>query len=217
MSANATTEGAVGKRNKGKFEPRDKDFFPTPLKAVLPLIPHLRGVRTFAEPCCGNGALVAHLESHGLRCVFASDIASEEECRQREALFGISREYAGTIVTEQDALALTRADLNGAEIIITNSSWKRKVLHPTIAHLARLAPLWSLHDQDWAATAQALPFMAMCSDILPIGRMIWTGDRDERFRQCRVVPLRRASHGRAGISRLQSGAVVGTRLALHIN
>ena len=25
-----------------------------------PLLPFLRGVRTFAEPCCGDGALVRH-------------------------------------------------------------------------------------------------------------------------------------------------------------
>ena len=56
----------MGKRSS--FERRPGDFYPTPRAAVLPLIPRLRGVRTFAEPCCGDGTLVRHLESFGLRC-----------------------------------------------------------------------------------------------------------------------------------------------------
>ena len=77
------------------FERIPRDFYPTPAAAVAPLIPHLRGVRTFAEPCCGDGALVRHLESHGLRCTYAGDIA-----------------------TGQDALAIT--DYGDADSIITN-------------------------------------------------------------------------------------------------
>ena len=79
-----------------------RDFYPTPLKAVQPLIPHLAGIRRFAEPCCGDGALVRHLESFGLRCVYAGDIA-----------------------TGQDALELTAADIAGAPII-TNPPFSRQ-------------------------------------------------------------------------------------------
>lgn len=45
----------MSKRNKGRFEPRPDDFFATPLKAVLPLIPYLRasGIKSFAEPRAG--------------------------------------------------------------------------------------------------------------------------------------------------------------------
>jgi len=67
----------MGKRSN--FERIPRDFYPTPLAAVSPLIPHLRGVRTFAEPCCGDGALVRHLESYGLRCVYAGDIATGQD------------------------------------------------------------------------------------------------------------------------------------------
>ena len=63
----------MGKRSS--FERREADFYPTPRAAVLPLIPFLRGIRTFAEPCCGEGDLVRHLESFGLRCTYAGDIA----------------------------------------------------------------------------------------------------------------------------------------------
>ena len=82
----------MGKRSNFPLVPRD--FYPTPLKAVQPLIPHLDGIRRFAEPCCGDGALVRHLESFGLRCVYAGDIA-----------------------IGQDALELTADDIAGAPII----------------------------------------------------------------------------------------------------
>jgi hypothetical protein len=139
-------EATIGKRSH--FERRDRDAYPTPRVAVLPLMPHLRGVRTFAEPCCGNGDLVNHLESHGLHCLYRGDIA-----------------------TGQDALALE--SYGGADAIITNPPWKRPILHPLIRHFQKIAPTWLLLDQDWACTKQAVPYLACCTDILAIGRQIW--------------------------------------------
>jgi hypothetical protein len=57
----------MGKRSD--FDRVPPDFYPMPFAALPPLIPHLRGVRKFAEPCKGDGALVRHLEFHGLRCI----------------------------------------------------------------------------------------------------------------------------------------------------
>ena len=68
----------MGKRSN--FERREADFYPTPRAAVVPLIPYLRrGIRSFAEPCAGDGALVRHLEGFGLRCVYAGDIRSGQD------------------------------------------------------------------------------------------------------------------------------------------
>ena len=138
----------MGRRSA--FERRERDFYPTPAAAVRPLIPwlHASGIHTFAEPCCGNGDLVRHLEAHGLRCVYRGDIA------------------AG-----QDALALD--NYGDIDAVISNPPWTRKLLHPLIAHFARIAPTWLLLDQDWAGTKQAVPYLTYCSDILPIGRQIW--------------------------------------------
>jgi hypothetical protein len=134
----------MGKRSD--FERIPRDFYPTPFAAVPPLIPHLRGVRTFAEPCCGNGALVRHLESHGLRCVYQGDIA-----------------------TGQDALATT--DYGAPDMIITNPPHTRGPMHAMI--LASIAPAWLLLDQNWVATLQAVPYLSCCSDIVIIGRVKW--------------------------------------------
>src|SRR5215831_9170189 len=118
----------MGKRSN--FERRNADFYPTPRAAVIPLIPFLRrdGIRSFAEPCCGDGDLVRHLESFGLRCV-----------------------YAGYIRTGQDALAF---DSYGTpDAIITNPPHSRDVMHRLIVHLSRILPSWLLLDSDWALTS----------------------------------------------------------------
>jgi hypothetical protein len=128
----------MGKRSN--FERRECDAYATPAAAVAPLIPHLRGIRTFAEPCCGDGALVRHLEAHGLRCV-----------------------YTGDISTGQDALA--RSSYGDPDAIITNPPDKRPLLHPLIQRFQRIAPTWLLIDQDWSATKQAVPYLGACTDI----------------------------------------------------
>src|SRR5262249_12432395 len=137
----------MGKRSSG-FERNPRDFYPTPFEAVPPLIPHLRGIRRFAEPCCGDGALVRHLESFGLRCVYQGDIA-----------------------TGQDALA--RDSYGAIDAIITNPPYERKIMHAMIWHFQRIAPTWLLVEYDWCATKQARPFLEHCSDIVIVGRLKW--------------------------------------------
>jgi len=115
----------MGKRSD--FERKPYDFYPTPAKAVQPLIPYLRaaGIRTFAEPCCGSGDLVRHLKGHGLTCAYRGDIA-----------------------TGQDTFA--NDDCGDIDVVITNPPHIREVMHPMIAHFQRTAPMvWLLIDLDW--------------------------------------------------------------------
>lgn len=137
----------MGKRSDFARRPMD-DYATWDRTAVTPLIPHLHGVRTFAEPCVGQGRLVAHLESFGLRCVQRSDLA-----------FGV------------DALSIS--SVMGADAIITNPPWTREILHPMILHFQSLAPTWLLFDADWAHTRQASPFIPQCSHIVAVGRVKW--------------------------------------------
>src|SRR6478735_3994456 len=115
----------MGKRSS--FERRAADFYPTPRAAVVPLIPYLRGIRSFAEPCAGDGDLVRHLESFGLRCVHSGDIRNG-----------------------QDALALD--NFGAADAIITNPPYTRELMHRLIVHFQNIAPTWLLLDYDWSAT-----------------------------------------------------------------
>jgi hypothetical protein len=138
--------GMMGKRSN--FERREADFYPTPRAAVVPLVPYLRGIRTFAEPCCGDGALVRHLESFGLRCVYAGDVRSGQD-------------------------ALERDDYGATDVIITNPPWSRDLMHKLITHFQNIRPSWLLLDADWAHTKQAAPFLPHASDIVAIGRVKW--------------------------------------------
>ena len=138
----------MGKRSD--FEPRENDFYPTPFEAVPPLIPYLRGIRTFAEPCCGEGDLVRHLESFGRVCV-----------------------YAGDIVTGQDALA--RASYGAIDTIITHPPFSRKsipLLRRLIAHFQNIAPTWLLLRLGMASTIWMAPLLRHCSDIVVVPRLI---------------------------------------------
>jgi hypothetical protein len=138
----------MGKRSS--FERRPADFYPTPRAAVVPLIPHLRGIKTFAEPCAGEGDLVRHLEGFGLRCVYSGDIRN-----------GLD--------------ALERDDYAGADCVITNPPYTRDLMHRLIAHFQRIAPTWLLIDYDWSATKQAAPFLRHCTDIVIMPRVKWFG------------------------------------------
>jgi hypothetical protein len=112
------------------------------------LVSFLNGIKRFAEPCAGDGELVRHLESFGLKCV-----------------------YAGDIHTGQDAL--TRNSYGKIDAIITNPPHTRSVMHPMIEHFQTIAPTWLLIDLDWVANLQAVPYLPRCSDVVVIGRVKW--------------------------------------------
>jgi hypothetical protein len=141
----------MGKRSNNCFERVANDFYATPFKAVPPLIPFLRGIKTFAEPCCGDGDLIRHLESFGLRCVWCGDIH-----------------------TDQDALLID--SYGEPDAIITNPPYIRDVMHAMIKHFQHIAPTWLLLEADWAQNKHAAPFLFACSHIVSVGRLKWIRD-----------------------------------------
>jgi hypothetical protein len=136
----------MSRRNPIKHEPAPSD---TPLATVRPLIPHLSAarVRTFCEPCCGEGDLVRHLESFGLRCT-----------------------YQGDITTGQDALDIERFD----DPPITNLPFSKhmtKMMLALIRHFIDHAPYcWVLVPLDRISNRYMKPFMPHCTDIVSAGR-----------------------------------------------
>jgi hypothetical protein len=145
----------MGKRSDFKRIPRD--FYPTPLAAVAPLAPHLLTDFDYIEPCAGDGALVDHIESLGGFAIVKADISP-----QRGDISG------------NDALELCHAD--GADYIITNPPWDRKILHPMIEHFSAMCPTWLLFDADWMHTKQSAPFMPYLRKIVSVGRVKWIPD-----------------------------------------
>ena len=146
----------MGKRSN--FERQPRDFYPTPMEAVEPLLEHLPEDFLFAEPCAGNGALVEHLETKGV-CMWASDIEPQAE--------GIHKnDYSDVGFNE----------LIESEYVITNPPWDRKILHPMISWFAPRIKTWLLFDADWMHTKQSVPYMDMCSKIVSVGRIKWFGN-----------------------------------------
>lgn len=146
----------MGKRSDFARIPRD--FYPTPIAAVLPLLPHLPYGTMFVEPCAGDGALIRHLENAGMSCESAYDIEPRSECVfQRDAL-------------DHDWLSPS------VDCIITNPPWDRKVLHPMIAHFSAMRPTWLLFDADWVHTRQSVPYMPLLRKIVSVGRVKWIPD-----------------------------------------
>lgn len=147
----------MGKRSN--FERVERDYYPTPYEAVIPLLPHLTE-KTFAEPCAGDGQLVKHLEANRLRCRWMSDIEPQAE--------GIHK---------ADAFSLTTV-LKQAPVIITNTPWDRTkksgyLLHRFIEHFRQFAPCWLLLDADYKYTKQSSPYMKYCSKVVAVGRVKW--------------------------------------------
>ena len=144
----------MGKRST--FERRERDFYPTPAAAVPPLLPHLR-MDHFIEPCCGDGALIRALESHGKKCLWASDIQPQG---------------GGWRL---DAMDITDRDLPICPIV-TNPPWHRPDLHQLIEHLSNMRPTWLLFDADWPHTRQSCDLMRRCHKIISVGRLKWIPD-----------------------------------------
>lgn len=145
--------GKMGKRSD--FERNPRDFYPTPYEAVIPLLPHLWPSTHFIEPCAGDGRLVGHLEKHGHKCVWASDI-----------------EPQAPGINQGDCL-LFGGNLPEGEAIITNPPWERSVLHKMIDSFRMKCPTFLLFDSDWAFTSQAVPYLKFCSKIITVGRVSW--------------------------------------------
>ena len=149
----------MGKRSN--FERNPRDYYPTPLSAVLPLMPHLEYGCSFIEPCAGNFALAGHLESYGMSCVQAFDIHPMD----------------GNVynVYEDDALGdWTESD--SADYIITNPPWDVKILHPMIERFSALRPTWLLFGADWMHTQQSRQFLHLLDKVVSVGRVKWIPD-----------------------------------------
>jgi hypothetical protein len=146
----------MGKRSDFKRIPRD--FYPTPMAAVVPLIPHLPDPLIYWEPCAGDATLVDHLANSGrMTNYMAHDIEPQGD--------GVIR-----------GNSLTLDCPNFVDLIITNPPWDRKILHPMIAHFSAMRPTWLLFDADWMHTKQSASFMPYLRKIVSVGRVKWIPD-----------------------------------------
>jgi hypothetical protein len=168
----------------GGFERIERDFYPTPKKAVLPLTNvwskdiHLN----FWEPCAGNESLVDHLEDTGrFTCLYASDV---HPTIKKDNLITSTQTKDLFSITEEDVKAVKGSNDEGLDMFITNPPWTNTSkdnyqLFRLIAHLTNFLPTLLLlnanftwNKSSWAKNGP----MNRCSWIKPIGRVKWIED-----------------------------------------
>lgn len=145
---------------------KERDFYPTPRKAVEPLVKHLEGEATFLEPCAGNGALIEHIESltdYRYFCKKAYDIDPQP------TTYSVS-------IEQRSAFFLTYHDVVDVDYIITNPPFQWDMLKPLLDHLPELRPTWLLLPFGYACNKRMAPYMEKCKKLVPIGRVKWIED-----------------------------------------
>ena len=134
-----------------RLPPRERDDWPTPWPAVVPLLPHLKPHTRFVEPCAGAGDLVGHLERAGHVCVGAFDLPIDAR--------------------------IARYDAKGMDAFITNLPWRPRFgMKEMIANLSDQRPLWALLYSDWLFTSRATPYLPRLRAVAAIGRAKWVPD-----------------------------------------
>tara|TARA_R110000751_G_scaffold291435_1_gene398414 strand:+ start:231 stop:770 length:540 start_codon:yes stop_codon:yes gene_type:complete len=147
----------MGKRSN--FKRIQRDFYPTPYEAVLPLIPHLPDKCLYDEPCCGDGDLIRHLTKHLHKCISSGDI--------------------------KDGWNATDTEKCGGNYFITNPPWPAigQQGEPTISiikNLSSIAPTWLLLSADFAHNKYFSQVSKRCSKIVSVGRVRWIPDTSDR-------------------------------------
>lgn len=155
----------MSKRTPG-LPQRPRGFWPTPLEAVAPLVPYLPRAACYGEPCAGDGALTAHLATlwPGGQLVWSSDIEPQAPGIEQWAVEEITFDLSDPV-----------------QMWITNPPWPKigQRGDPAISiirHLAQIAPVWALLPWDFMANDYFGRVSAMCSEIVPIGRVSWMGN-----------------------------------------
>jgi hypothetical protein len=158
----------MGKRSN--FERVARDYYPTPIEAVEPLIDHLPYSFDYVEPCAGDGRLINHIH--------------ELTQGQGECLYACDIEPQHPDVMQMDALQIDLGHYQVVDFCITNPPWDRKFLHPFIEHWLNICPMWLLFDADWMHTKQSSYYMTYCRSIVSVGRVKWFGNQSGKDNCC---------------------------------
>lgn len=148
----------MGKRSN--YEKIDRNYYPTPKAAVVPLKNMLVPV-TFCEPCAGDGRLVSHIEEliPGSLCLLATDIEPQTDW-----------------ILQGDANNLTDETLANCQAIITNPPFTWSILQPLMDKWISLRPTILLLPADFMHNQRMAPYMEKCEWVKSVGRVKWIED-----------------------------------------
>lgn len=167
------------KRDAGKFERNERDFYATPEEPIWKLLPELQGVTTFAEPMCGDGAIVKTLEARGWECAWISDMEPLDDMIAR-----------ANMACEVDLV--TDGDLMDCDVIISNPPWPLppnklngaepgSPTVPIIRHLMAIKPTWFLLSSDFMHNRYFEDLAPFCHKTVSVGRVSWQGNGKKGF------------------------------------
>lgn len=157
----------MGKRSE--FERNDRDFYPTPEKAVAILANYIQDIK-YIEPCAGNGALIKFFDKIGdnVKCIHACDIEpqpSDIDIIERNML-------------ETDWDSIVKHTLPDSDMFITNPPWVNDKksgyqLNTIIKKLSSVLPTWLLMNGNYCFNRKSAECMRKCTDVVPVGRLRW--------------------------------------------
>lgn len=176
------------------FDRKERDWYPTPLKAAQPLFDHLNSQKVtgnFIEPCAGDGRLVTLTERHtDLHCVYMSDIDPQ--------IRSLSCKNSELVVQEQSIFdedwSYIVNQLN-ADYFITNPPWVNtkasgNLRLSIIQRLAKVKPTWLLlagnyimNEDMWSDFNGDVGVLHYCKNVIPIGRVKWIEDTKDVGKQ----------------------------------
>lgn len=150
----------MGKREEEKRPRREKDYYGTiDPDAIVPKFISLVYGKTYAEPCYGNGCL-EDLLMEVATCKWRSDIRETVACSK-----------------QMDALDITKSDLQGIDMIITNPPYDWGMLKPLLDYLPTLKPTWFLLPADHMHNKRMAHYMRKCAHVVSVGRLYWMENR----------------------------------------
>lgn len=166
------------KRALGKYERVERDYYATPPEPILKLLPELVDATTFAEPMCGDGAIVRVLEDRGWEPVFLSDLEPQGDMIER----------AETC----DVLETRSGQYDAADLIISNPPWplppNKLVGQPAgsptiqiIQHLMEIKPTWLLLSADFMHNRYFDLLAPFCTKVVAVGRVSWMNNAKKGF------------------------------------
>lgn len=176
------------------FERKERDWYPTPLKAAQPLFDYLNDQKTqgnFIEPCAGDGRLVTLIETHtDLHCVYLSDIDPQvkvKDTKKHQLIF------QKTDILDEDWEYIARQ--TKADLFITNPPWVNtkdsgNLRLAIIQKLAKVRPTWLLlagnyimNEDMWSDFNGDVGVLHYCKNVIPIGRVKWIEDSKDVGKQ----------------------------------
>lgn len=151
----------MSKLGKTEYKRVDRDFYPTGIKPLEPLIPHLSNNLVYSEPCAGAYDLVNNLKT--LRPDIVCDIAFDIFPQDNR-------------IIKKNALDIGSDDIKNCDCFITNPPYKWDMFEPITNHLLSMLPVWYLIPADFMHNKRMIPFMKTCSKIVSVGRIKWYPD-----------------------------------------